>query len=257
VSAHPTILLTNDDGIDAPGIMAVYKALIDRGFKVIVVAPESEKSAVGHAITLSEPLRVKKVAKDCPLAGYSVTGTPADCVKIAFWTILEKKPDLIISGINLGANTGINMLYSGTVSAATEGAMLGIPSFAISLATYKNPDFDFAARFSCKIAEEMLNNQLPQGVYLNINIPAIDEKEIKGISVTRQGNEIFREKFEKRYDPRGNTYYWLSGQKINKESNIEIDESAVQSGYISITPVHFDLTHYESIETVKSWDVTA
>jgi len=257
MSTGPTILLTNDDGIDALGIKSVYDALLAEGFNVVIVAPESERSAVGHAITLSDPLRVKEVQRDCSFFGYAVNGTPADCVKIAFWAVLDKKPDLIISGINLGANTGINMLYSGTVSAATEGAMLGIPSFAISLATFKNPVFDFAARFSCKIAKEMLNNKLPSGVYLNINIPAIDENKIKGVSVTRQGKAIFQEKFEKRYDPRGNTYYWLSGQKIDKEKDIDIDEGAVQAGYISVMPVHFDLTHYASIERVKEWDITA
>jgi len=255
ISGKQNILITNDDGIDAPGIRALYKALLKCDYRIFVVAPASEMSAVGHAITLSDPLRVKEVNLDKKIKAYRVNGTPADCVKIAYWALLDIKPDLIISGINTGSNTGINMLYSGTVSAATEGSILGIPSFAISLATYSDPDFSFAADFSCRIAEIILKNRMPESVFLNINVPNLPKEKIKGVKVTRQGRAIFVEKYEKRYDPRGNTYYWLSGQKIDKENETDIDEGAVQNGYVSVTPVHFDLTHHNSIDMLEKWNI--
>jgi len=254
MSKKPCILITNDDGIGAPGIHALYQALKSIG-DLFVVAPSDERSAVGHAITLSDPLRVWKTNFHETFFGYAVNGTPADCVKIGYWAILKKKPDVLVSGINLGPNTGINTIYSGTVSAATEGAMLGVPSFAISLGTYTDPDFSYAAKFAVKMVDILLGKTLPDGVYLNINVPACPENEIKGVAITRQGLALYKETFDQRIDPHGHTYYWLSGQKVNPEQGLDVDDGAVQANCISITPVHYDLTHYNSLENLKQWKI--
>ncbi len=249
---RPSILVTNDDGIDAPGILALARSLSTIG-EVTVVAPSVERSAVGHAITLSDPLRVSPFRYDGVLDGYAVSGTPADCVKIACWALLDRKPDLVASGINLGINTGINTIYSGTVSAATEGAILEIPSFAISLTTYQDPDFSFAAAFAARLAPVLLEKRLPPGVCLNVNVPAVPESEILGVSITQQGKALFEEEFDRRTDPHGRIYYWLTGQKIDKETDISVDDGAIQANVISITPVHYDLTCYDCLESLKKW----
>lgn len=247
------ILITNDDGINAPGLYALYNEIKKIG-DVVVVAPDSEKSAVGHAITLSDPLRVVEFSKNGHFFGYAVKGTPADCVKIAYWAILkEEKPDLLISGINLGSNTGINIIYSGTVSAATEGAMLGIPSFAISLTTFKNPDFKPAAIFARQFASVLVRQRLPQGVSLNINVPPVPLKEIQGVAITRQGKALYREEFDKRVDPQEKIYYWLTGAKVKIEETDDIDDQAIINKKISITPIHYDLTEYSMINELKNW----
>ncbi|MBN1541489.1 5'/3'-nucleotidase SurE [candidate division KSB1 bacterium] len=249
------ILLTNDDGIGAPGLAALVKSVSELG-EVFVAAPATEMSAVGHAITLSDPLKVKEYFKNGDFFGYAVTGTPADSVKIAYWVLLKDvpKPDLLISGINLGSNTGINTIYSGTVSAATEGAILGIPSFAISLATFKNPDFSVAARFAQKLIPRLLENPLPQGVFLNVNIPAVKEEEIRGVQITRQGLANYGEEYHVRTDPRNINYYWLTGEKMDIETDETVDDRAILNNYISITPIHYDLTHYESFAKLKTWN---
>jgi 5'-nucleotidase len=252
MAKRPLILLTNDDGIDAAGLAALSEALSDLG-KIVIVAPSVEQSAVGHAITLSDPLRVKAYTQGGRHFGYAVDGTPADCVKIAFWALLERPPELLVSGINLGANTGINALYSGTVSAATEGAFLGIPSFAVSLATYTDPDFSFSAKFAHRIARMLLKRALKPGITLNVNVPAVPDDQISGVAVTRQGQAMFEERFDKRVDPRGHIYYWLTGQKKNVETDVNVDDGAIQANYVSITPVHYDLTDHESLETLRSW----
>jgi len=253
MSERPRLLLTNDDGIDAPGLRALVKALSAVG-DVVVVAPSSERSAVGHAITLSDPLRVDRYVCD-GFQGYAVNGTPADCVKIACWALLNRKPDLLVSGINRGINTGINILYSGTVSAATEGTFLGVPSFAISLATFEDPDFGYAAAFARKLTLTLLDRGLPRGVYLNVNVPAVPAEEIEGVSITRQGQALFEEKFDQRTDPHGRVYYWLTGQKVDKEQDRDVDDGAVQARMVSITPVHYDLTHYDFLQTLTGWDL--
>ncbi|NQT25755.1 5'/3'-nucleotidase SurE [candidate division KSB1 bacterium] len=250
----PFFMLSNDDGIDAPGLHAMYDVLKEIG-EVAVVAPATEMSAVGHAITLSDPLRVWSYHRRGEFFGYAVKGTPADCIKIGYWALLKRKPDVVISGINLGANTGINTIYSGTVSAATEGAILGVPSFAISLATYEDPKFEYAAKFAAKITLELLQRGLPEGVFLNVNVPACDEEEIQGISITRQGKAVYKETFDKRNDPRGNVYYWLSGQKVEPETSLDVDDGAVAANRVSITPVHYDLTKYDVLDELKSWSL--
>jgi len=249
------ILLTNDDGINAPGLYTLYESIRTIG-DVTVVAPDTEMSAVGHAITLTDPLRVEKINKRGEFFGYAVSGTPADCVKIAAWALLDEMPDLIISGINLGNNTGISIIYSGTVSAATEGTILEIPSFAISLVAFKNPDFMYAAKFAKKMATIILEKGLPVGTLLNVNVPNVKEEEIKGVLITRQGKAVYREHFDKRTDPWGRSYYWMAGEKVELEEDESVDDTALKNNQVSITPIQFDLTDYANLDLLKSWNVS-
>ncbi len=238
-------LLTNDDGIYARGLGALYEEL-SKDADCLIVAPEVEQSAVGHAITLYRPLMVRRAAKNGRFLGYAVAGTPADCVKIGIKELSDRPVDLVISGINKGANVGINVLYSGTVSAATEGIILGVPSFAISLDSHHDADFSFAARFARKMASFMTKNGPFTGMALNVNVPALPETEIKGVAVVRQGQARLMEEFDKRTDPRENVYYWLAGDTqspANEEP--DSDASALRRGLITITPLHYDLTRYD------------
>lgn len=252
----PKILITNDDGIYAPGIKSLWKAMKEIG-QVEVIAPENEQSAVGHAITISDPLRVHKIHRSDGFTGFAVGGTPADCVKIGIRSLLKESPDIIVSGINLGENTGTNIIYSGTVSAATEGTMLGIPSVAFSLDATKDPDFSPAESIAIKIVEKVLKNGLPQKTLLNVNIPAVPASAIKGFKITSQGNVIFKDIFERREDPKGKIYYWMTGNKIDPDQDIEKDHRAVQEGYVSITPIHYRLTNHEFMDELKGWDFHA
>ena len=245
------ILLTNDDGIHAPGLFALFQALKSE-HELTIVAPESEMSAVGHAITLTLPLRVQEVKKNGTFYGYAVTGTPADCVKIAVQELLDRHPDIILSGINPGANVGVNILYSGTVSAATEGAFLGVRSAAISLNTRQHPDFRFAAQFSKEIIRFMMDSGLKDGTALNVNIPAVPREKIAGVCFARQGTSRFEERFERRSDPRGNVYYWLSGETPIEDSNVEADSIALKQNKITITPIHYNLTCEKELRRLKS-----
>ncbi len=249
------ILLTNDDGINSLGIYALYQELKKIG-QVSIVAPETEQSAIGHAITLSNPLRVREVYRDGSFYGYSVNGTPADCVKLGAMVIFKESPDIVVSGINLGPNLGIDVIYSGTVSAATEGTVLEIPSMAVSLATRRDPDYSFAATFAKDLCLRVKEKGLPSGTLLNVNIPAVPFDKIKGVRVTRQGKSRFKDTFEKRMDPRGNVYYWLTGEIIKEEEDEEADTKAVSGNYVSITPLHFDLTSYLHICGLKEWDIS-
>ena len=245
------ILLTNDDGIHAPGLFALYQAL-KSDYETYVVAPESEMSAVGHAISLTSPLRVQEVHKGGSFFGFAVTGTPADCVKIAVQELLQNLPDVILSGINLGPNVGVNVLYSGTVSAATEGAFLGVRSAALSLNTRQNPDFRFAAEFSKKIIRLMIESGLSRSTALNVNIPAVPPEEIMGVCFARQGTSKLEERFERRNDPRGNVYYWLASEKFVEDGNPDTDSIALKENKITITPIHYDLTCEKGLEKLKS-----
>ncbi|MFA6218081.1 MAG: 5'/3'-nucleotidase SurE [Candidatus Omnitrophota bacterium] len=247
------ILLTNDDGIFAEGIHVLYKSL-KRIATVHVVAPDTERSAVGHAITLSDPLRVRKVTRNGKFFGYATTGTPADCVKLAISAILKKKPDLVISGINLGPNVGYSVLYSGTVSGASEGAIIGIPSFAISLATFDKPDYRFAATFARKLVKQIMNNKkMPAGTLLNVNIPAVESSRIKGVKVVKQTKTAIKERFDKREDPHKRTYYWLTGEVVESDGDTDADIEAIRNRYVSITPIKCDMTDYGFMEELKSW----
>jgi len=246
------ILLTNDDGIYAPGLAALYQELRQLG-EVTVVAPESEQSAVGHAITLTTPLRVKEVALEDGEQGWAVSGTPADCVKIAMAELLPEAPDLVVSGINLGPNVGINVLYSGTVSAATEAAILGVKGVALSLNSY-DPDADFAT--AARLARELLAQMQSwspwaNGVCLNINLPALPPHRIRGIRITRQDVGPLVEHFERRVDPRKHVYYWLAEINERRPQDLETDSGALSQGYISITPIQHDLTAYSSLQGLQ------
>ncbi len=244
------ILLTNDDGINAAGLYELYLRL-KRKFEVAVCAPEAEQSAIGHAITLSKPLRVKKISKNNGFFGYAIDGTPADCVKIAVRCILKNKPDLIISGINHGPNLGSDIMYSGTVSAATEGTILGIPSMAFSLTAYENQNFSVAADFACTMANLIKKTMLPDGVLLNINVPAISKSRIKGVMFTKQGRSLYKEEFVKRVDPRGRVYYWLTGKARWLKKPADSDIRAIERNFISITPLHLDLTDYNFLNQLN------
>ena len=252
---HIMIVLSNDDGFTAPGLRAL-RAEIAKIADVIVVAPETEQSAVGHAITLASPLKARKVIENGELVGYAINGTPADCVKIALSVLLEEPPEMVISGINFGGNLGSCAIYSGTVSAATEATIMGIPAFALSLNTYENPDFSVAAEFARKFVPLLLDKGLPEGVSLNINVPAVPKDEIRGVAITRQGKSRVIETFDKRVDPRNNTYYWLAGEMRLDEVDEGTDCVMVSKNHISITPIHFDLTHYPSINGLKDWDIS-
>ncbi|MBP9020289.1 MAG: 5'/3'-nucleotidase SurE [Syntrophobacterales bacterium] len=244
-------LLTNDDGIYARGLSALYGEL-SQDAECLIVAPEAEQSAVGHAITLTRPLMVRRARKNGAFWGYAVSGTPADCVKVGIRELLQKPVDLVVSGINLGANIGINVIYSGTVSAATEGAILGVPAIAVSLDARRDADFAFAARFARRMARFMLRENPLKNVPLNVNIPAVPEEEIKGVAVVKQGRARLMEIFERRTDPRDNIYYWLAGEtQLSEGEEEDTDMSRLQEGYITITPIYYDLTHYGALEKLR------
>ena len=247
------ILLVNDDGIYAPGLLTLAEHLRSK-YEVIIVAPDREQSAVGHAITLAEPLRIYEVKQNGSFLGYAVSGTPADCVKLAVRVILKRPPDMLISGINQGANVGASLIYSGTVSAATEGTMLLIPSIAVSLDTHRSDaDFAPAALLTTKIAEKVMKSGLPGGVFLNVNFPTLALEAIKGIKVTRQATTYFDDFFEKRIDPQGRTYYWMSGTMVEVDRGEDSDLMALRQGYVSVTPVKYDLTAKDSVESFRGW----
>lgn len=245
------ILLSNDDGIYSEGIYAIYKALKEFA-DVMVVAPITEQSAVGHAITISDPLRVTEFYKYGEFFGYGIKGTPADCVKIAMTNIMDSKPDLVVSGINHGANVATNVIYSGTVSAATEGAMLGVRSLALSLATKEKFDFSHAAEVGAYFAKYLHNSSLPVNTALNINVPALSKDKIKGWRFAVQGQARFLDTFSKREDPRGGHYYWLTGEKKESDFMPESDDYLVSNGYVSVTPLMFDMTDYKLYENLKN-----
>lgn len=250
------ILITNDDGIAAPGIEALWRAVRDLG-EVTVVAPDSERSAVGHAITLADPLRVSPFTGPGGLTGHAVSGTPADCVKIAVRAIMEHPPDLVLSGINQGANLGTNLLYSGTVSAATEAAMLGLPAAAFSLADRHYHDFSAAATYARRLAVEIGSRGLPRGISLNVNVPPLPAGAIRGAALTRQGRVRVLEWFDRRNDPRDRHYYWMVGERLEDEAEAGsgLDDAAVAAGFISVTPINFDLTDEAMLATLGGWDL--
>jgi 5'-nucleotidase len=241
----PLILLTNDDGIHAEGLRRLRRAVEDLG-EIVVSAPESQQSAVGHAITLNDPIRVREVRRHGEFYGYGVAGTPADSVKLAIHSLVPRPPSLVISGINDGANVGVNVLYSGTVSAATEAAILGYPAIACSLAEKKRPMFEWAVPWIRAVAKLVMRRSLPRGVALNVNVPSLAPEKIKGFKLTRQSLEKFTESYEPREDPRGNVYYWLSGEVAVNEEDATSDVTALRNGFVSVTPLYYDLTAHSS-----------
>jgi len=246
------ILLTNDDGIYAEGLYAAYKEL-SKIADVTVVAPDSEQSSVGHGITLFYPLFVKKISPEKHFDGHAVSGKPADCVKFAVSVLLKgKKPDLVISGINFGGNDGCSVFYSGTVAGAREGCLMGIKSFAISLDCFDKPDFGASAKFTAKLAKWVYKNGLPAGTFLNVNVPP---GKPKGALFTRQGTEAIHEVFEKRKNPHDKQYYWMSAKMPVHQNDNSIDTYALKNKYITITPIHSDLTDGAFLDRVKTYDL--
>jgi 5'-nucleotidase len=244
------ILLTNDDGIYARGLSALYEELSQEA-ECLIVAPETEQSAVGHAITISRPLMVRRAMKNGSFLGYAVLGTPADCVKIGIKELAEKPVDLVVSGINRGSNAGINVIYSGTVSAATEALILGIPAIAISLDTHKEADFTYAAKFARKMVRLIINNPIIKSSAINVNIPCLPAEQIKGVCVVRQGKTNIIETFEKRVDPRENTYYWISAGSASASDAGDTDVASLAAGFITITPLQYDLTRYDLMDILQ------
>jgi 5'-nucleotidase len=246
------ILLTNDDGVFSKGIEALYMALSVE-HEVTVVAPETEQSAVGHAITWLDPLRVNMVNRNGHYFGHALKGTPADCVKIAVSELMDPPPEIVVSGINLGANVGVNVIYSGTVSAATEAAVLGIPSIAVSIDSFAPASFSGATEFIPKLVAMVGKQGLPPGVCLNVNVPNLPADKIRGVRVTKQGKLKCVEKYERRMDPRNHVYYWLKNESIQQDQDPEADSCALASGYISVTPIHHDLTNYRMLDRLREW----
>ncbi len=252
---RPLILVVNDDGITAPGIVALASEMVAFG-DVWVVAPDSPQSGMGHAVTIGNILRMEEAY--FPVEGvraHSTTGTPVDCVKLAIHRILHRKPDLLVSGINHGSNSSINVIYSGTMSAAVEGALEGIPSIGFSLLDHaKTADFSAAREAVKRVVPQVLEHGLPGGTCLNVNIPKRPWSEIKGIKVCRQSAGYWEEAFEERQSPGGSTYYWMSGQFTNPDHGEDTDEWALKHGYVSVVPTQFDLTAHHAIARLNQWN---
>ncbi len=241
------ILVTNDDGVYAPGILTLAEALRDVG-NVIVAAPDRERSAASHSLTLNRPLRMEKLEED----RYSIDGTPTDCVHLAVNVLLQdRKPDLLVSGINRGGNMGQDVTYSGTVWAALEGNLMGIPSFAISLTDDRYADYRPAAEFAARTARWVAENGLPEGTILNINVPDDPQQDLDRFLLTRQGYNRFSEQVVHKEDPRGKSYYWIGGERLPSRGDDETDVGAVAAGFISVTPLHADMTNYGGLRSLK------
>lgn len=253
----PLILVTNDDGITAPGIRHLIKIMKTIG-EVVVVAPDRPQSGMGHAITISDNLYCDPVTIDkySQIKEFSCSGTPADCVKIGTQEILKRKPDLCVSGINHGSNSSINVIYSGTMSAAVEAGVEGIPAIGFSLLDYSmEANFDHTTKYVKRITQSVIKNGLPKGTVLNVNIPKASEEKIKGIQICRQANARWEEKFDKRQNPQGRDYYWLSGEFVNQDKGNNTDVEALDANYVSVVPVKFDLTAHDFINELNSWDI--
>ncbi|WP_339887583.1 5'/3'-nucleotidase SurE [uncultured Flavobacterium sp.] len=252
----PLILITNDDSIVAPGIRVLIEVMKEIG-EVIVVAPDSPQSAMGHAITINNTITLDKLNLDKEIEHeYSCSGTPVDCVKIAVHEILKRKPDLCVSGINHGSNSSINVIYSGTMSAAVEAGIEGIPAIGFSLLDYSwDADFEPFKAYVKKIAMQVLEQGLPEGVVLNVNFPKLKAEELKGIRICRQAKATWIEEFDKRTNPMGKEYYWLSGEFVNQDKGEDTDEWALHNGYVSVVPVQFDLTAYHAISQLNNWNL--
>jgi 5'-nucleotidase len=256
MKSKPLILITNDDGITAPGIRTLISIMNEIG-DVIVIAPDSPQSGMGHAITLDSTIYCDAVTIDeGEQLEYRCSGTPADCVKMAISEVLNKRPDLCVSGINHGANSSINVLYSGTMSAAIEAGIEGIPAIGFSLLDYSwHANFDKLKEHIKKIALEVLENGMPDGVVLNVNFPKIEENDFKGIKICRQARANWVEEFDKRTNPQGKEYYWLTGKFVNLDHGEDTDVWALENDYISVVPVHLDLTAHHFITELNSWSL--
>lgn len=250
----PVILITNDDGVTAPGIRNLVEAVKDLG-KIVVVAPDKPQSGMGHAITIGQPLRLTKVNAFGDIEAYACTGTPVDCVKLAVDKVLHRKPDLCLSGINHGANHSINVIYSGTMSAAVEAAIESIPSAGFSLLDYNiEADFTGARKYTRMVVEKMLSTKLEKHTVFNVNIPSVPVELLEGIKICKQAYAKYEEDFIERLDPNGRKYYWLTGEFVNFDKAKDTDVWALANNYVSVVPVQFDLTHYElKAKLEKQW----
>lgn len=253
----PLILVCNDDGVTAPGIKALTE-VASRFGRVVVVAPDKPQSGMGHAITINSTLRIQEYPRENPdIPIYSTTGTPVDCIKLAVKEILDHKPDLIVSGINHGSNASINVIYSGTMSAAIEGCMEGIPSVGFSLLDYSiDADFTTSQLVAHSVIEKILKNGLEKGVCLNVNIPKVRPSELAGIKVCRQADAHWEEVFDVRKDPSGKKYYWLAGHFENHDTGTDTDIHALEHNFASVVPVKYDLTAHQSIQKIQAYDFT-
>ncbi|GLB53802.1 5'-nucleotidase SurE [Neptunitalea chrysea] len=253
---RPLILVTNDDGITAPGIRKLIEIMNTLG-DVVVVAPDSPQSGMGHAVTINSTLYCSPLTIDDGMQiEYSCSGTPADCVKLAVNEILNRKPDLCVSGINHGSNSSINVIYSGTMSAAVEAGIEGIPAIGFSLLDYNwEADFSQAEAHIKRIVQTVLEEGLPSDVVLNVNIPKLKKEKIKGIKVCRQAKAYWKEEFDKRTNPQGRNYYWLTGKFVNEDKGHDTDEWALANDYISVVPVQFDLTAHHAIQRLNTWNL--
>ncbi len=240
------ILVTNDDGVHSPGLIALFKAMKELG-EAYVVAPDRERSAVGHSLTLHRPLRVEELRDHV----YSVNGTPTDAVVLGVNKVLPQKPDIVVSGINRGGNLGDDITYSGTVSAAIEGTILNIPSFAVSMPGDKNFHFETAASFAVTVARFIADNHLPYDTFLNVNVPNLTRDLVKGIKFTRQGKRVYDNSIQEVFSPRGERHYWIGGGVPYWELAEDTDISAVEAGYVSVTPVYLDFTNYAALDLLK------
>jgi 5'-nucleotidase len=248
---RPLILATNDDGFDAPGLRALVAALETVG-RVVVAAPDREQSAASHALTIRLPLRVWQAAPD----RFRVEGTPADCVHLGVFNLTERRdPDLVVSGINRGLNVGDDVTYSGTVAGALEGALLGLPAVAVSAAidASGNAPYEAAAAFAARLAARLLEDPLPRGVFLNVNVPA---GPVRGVRVTRQGTRAYRAAVVERLDPAGRPYYWIAGAETTPAGEPDGDHRAIEEGYVSVSPLHANMTHEGSLRRVRAWDLS-
>ena len=254
---RPLILVVNDDGITSKGIRLLIDAVKDLG-EVVVVAPDKPQSAMGHAITIANTLRLDKVELFEGIVSYQCSGTPADCVKLAKHHVLQdRSPDLVVSGVNHGSNTSISVLYSGTMSAAIEAALEGIPAIGFSLVDYNpNADMSHIIKYVKHIASQVLQHGMAKGLALNVNFPAKQAKDIEGVKVCRQASARWEEKFDQRKDPYGRDYYWMTGRFINEDKGEDTDEWAIANNYVSVVPCQFDLTAHHAIALLnKEWDI--
>jgi len=250
----PLILVTNDDGVFAPGIRVLIKVMRTIG-NVVVVAPDKPQSGMGHAITVGVPVRLQKIKSEKNYKEYACNGTPVDCVKIAKDIIIKGNPDLLVSGINHGSNASVNIIYSGTMSAAIEGSMENIPSIGFSLTDMSyHADFSHTEKYIAQITKTVLKNKLPDGICLNVNFPPKSKKKLNGLAVCRQARAYWKEKFDARTDPHGRNYYWLTGVYENLDAGKDTDEWALKHNYVSIVPVQFDLTAHKTLLTIKNWN---
>ncbi len=251
--SKPLILITNDDSIHAPGLRNLIRFMLPLG-EVVVVAPDKPQSGMGHAITITHPLYLQKLRTDASLVEYSCSGTPVDCVKIAIDKVLPRKPDLLVSGINHGSNSSINVIYSGTLSAALEGVMEGVPSIGFSLLDYSyDADFSPCEPYVQALARRVLHDGLPARTGLNVNFPSALAQGFAGVKICRQAMASWKESFDQRKDPHGKDYYWLTGVFENHDMGEDTDEYALARNYVSVVPVHYDFTAHHAIEQLKKW----